>query len=268
VDVVGELADRVRDLRVAALEEPDSPAAAKAHRLKGSALVLGLDELVVAAVALEVALAAGDPSGVARALGAAEAALARLSVEDDLRRLRHDLRNDLGKVLMAVGLLQLELPDDQAERLRIVVEATEAATKRVDLVTSTPSRGSATPEREAPGEAPVEAAPVEGLRVLVVEDDPLVASVVSDVLTAARAVVVVATNLAHGRALLETAVFDSALVDLELGPESGRELLPELTRLGIRSVAFSGDGSDASAGGWDAVVSKSSTHHALVAALR
>jgi hypothetical protein len=95
-----ELRERVSALAVGLSDaKGDSGRRAEAHRLRGSALVLGLYGLSVAAAAYEAALADHrDEDAARRAAELADQELERALEPDVLRRLRHDLRNDLNAV--------------------------------------------------------------------------------------------------------------------------------------------------------------------------
>ncbi len=222
-------------------EEGDAAGIAAAHRLRGSALVLGLDGLAVAAAAYEAAL--GEPRDVDGARRAAELAsreLDRALEPDALRPLRHDLRNDLNVVLMGSKLLEADLESGAQRELAegIALAAERMASRLVDLKR---------PERvEAPRIALAGSA--EALSVLVVEDDPLVAGVVARMLDVAGAKVDAVAGLAEARAALATWEYDAAVVDLRLVDGSGAELVPELRERGIRAVVLTGDSPSAVAG--------------------
>ncbi|HSJ26047.1 MAG TPA: sigma-54 dependent transcriptional regulator [Longimicrobiales bacterium] len=65
-------------------------------------------------------------------------------------------------------------------------------------------------------------------RILVLDDDALIRTVLSDRLERAGHVVAVAASLAEARALLRNSVPDLALLDMKLPDGDGTELLPEL----------------------------------------
>jgi CheY-like chemotaxis protein len=211
-------------------------------------------------VALETGLDTHDDVGVGRALAAAEHALAVAGVEERLRRLRHDLRNDLGKMMMAAGLLELELEGDQVERARQVVAAAAEASKKVDAITLRPE------PPESPAAAPEPDSRADGLRVLVVDDDPIAGATLADMLRSAGAEVVLVACLEVAFAELAGAPFEAALVDLSLGTESGADLLPALRKSGVRAVAYTGD-SERAFQDWDAVVPKGAHASAIISAL-
>lgn len=77
---------------------------------------------------------------------------------------------------------------------------------------------------------------LDGRRILVVEDEPLLAMLLEDVLGEQGAVVVgPAFNLAQGLALAERVELDGAILDINLG---GQESFPIADVLDARSVPF------------------------------
>lgn len=258
-----QLAERLVGLRALRAERADDALAEAAHTLKGSALVLGLDDLAVAMVALQAGLGS-DPDDVAvdRALGSAERALTLVASEQRLRRLRHDLRNDLGKLMMGAGLLELELDPLRAGRARAIVEAAAAAAGRIDEIRPDGPVESVSQEDSPPSRS----RSVGGLRVLVVDDDPQTADTVAALLQRSGADVVAVAGLDPARAVLRSRLFDAALVDLFVAGETGADILPELKQLGVRAIAFTGDTS-AAGDAWDAVLGKDESCASLLAAL-
>lgn len=260
--VRAELDGRIAALREAVAEGDLDLLHRRAHQLKGSALALGLDDLAVAMVAAEHAV---DDASVARALATAAHALALHDAESRLRTLRHDLRNDLGVMLMAAGLLELDVEEGSsaAERAQMIATAAAAASAKVEAIRVLPE-GAATPA--AVGAPPTSVATI-GARVLLVDDDRQVASLTGGALTAAGVEVVVVGDLGAARAALADGAFSAALVDLAVGPESGTELLPDLRAHGIRALAYTGEDTGLVSAGWDGVVSKSDPVATLLAAL-
>ena len=235
-----EHADDLR-ARVAALARglddatPHPELCAAAHKLRGSALVLGLDGLAVATAAYEEALTARDDEASARRAAAlAEEELARALEPDLFKPLRHDLRNDLNVVLMGSKLLETELDDpDLRELARSIATAAERMTTRlVELRSFDPA--------EAPHVQPSTGA--AALSVLVVDDDELVAGVVQRMLDVIGGRIDVVSGLAAARLALAEHDYGAAVVDLRLEDGHGAELIPELRRRGIRTVVLSGDG--------------------------
>ncbi len=208
---------------------------AEAHRLRGSALVLGLDDLAAAVAAYEAALVdQRDEEGARRAVELAARELDRAIESDALRLLRHDLRNDLNVVLMGSKLLEAELVDvDQKELARGIASAAERMGDRL-TDHQAPDRGDSRRAAHAGTSA--------ALSVLVVEDDPLVASVLSRMLDVAGASVEAVSGLREARAALDLSGYDAAVVDLHLSDGSGADLVPELGERGIRTVILTGDG--------------------------
>lgn len=255
-----ELRERVAALVVGLSDaKGDSGRRAEAHRLRGSALVLGLDGLSVAAAAYEAALADHrDEDAARRAAELAVRELERALEPDILRRLRHDLRNDLNAVLMGSKLLEDELEElDQRELAQGIAAAVERMAGR--LVDPSGADRSAPPRIALAGSA-------EALTVLVVEDDALVAGVVTRMLATAGATVEIAASLAEARGALSLSAYDAAVVDLGLSDGSGADLVPELNERGIRAVVLTGDGPVAVAGA-DHVLGKPVDIAVLVAAV-
>lgn len=258
-----QLAERLAGLRALHAERAHAALEGAAHTLKGSALVLGLDDLAVAMVALQTGLGSNpDDLAVDRALGSAERALALVSAEQRLRRLRHDLRNDLGRVMMGADLLELELDPALAGRARAIVEAAADATRRIDEIRPDEPAESFSQEDSSSSRSRL----VGGLRVLVVDDDPQTADTVAALLARNGADVVAVAGLDPARAVLHSCLFDAALVDLFLAGETGEDILPELKELGVRAIAFTGDTS-AAGNAWDAVLGKDESSSSLLAAL-
>jgi HPt (histidine-containing phosphotransfer) domain-containing protein/CheY-like chemotaxis protein len=233
-----------------------------AHTLKGSALLLGLDDLAVALTALRAELAVSpDGAGVVRSLATAARALELELTERRLRTLRHDLRNDLGKVMMAAGLLELELSESQASRAQTVTAAASVATGRVDEITIAPAQ---VPSPN--GQTASERRDRTGLTALVVDDDHVAAAAVVAALRGGGVDVIIADDLDTARGLLGERSFDVAVVDIHLGGDLGTALLPDLRTHAVRAVAFTGDAA-AAGDGWDAVVEKGAAPATLLAAL-
>ena len=214
---------------------PHGELCAAAHKLRGSALVLGLDGLAVATTAYEEALAGrGDEAAARRAASLAADELARALEPDLLKPLRHDLRNDLNVVLMASKLLEAELAEPELRELagNIATAAERMAARLAEL---------RSPDAvEAPHVLPP-IAPA-ALSVLVVDDDELVAGVVRRMLDVTGARVDVVSGLADARAALSEHDYGAVVIDLRLEDGHGAELIPELRRRGIRAVVLSGDG--------------------------
>jgi CheY-like chemotaxis protein len=214
---------------------------AAAHKLRGSALVLGLDGLAVATAAYEEALTGrADEAAARRAALLALEELSRALEPDQLKPLRHDLRNDLNVVLMGSKLLEDELEDpDLRELARSIATAAERMTARlVELRSVDPA--------EAPHVQPQAAA--AALSVLVVDDDELVAGVVQRMLDAVGGRIDVAPGLAAARIALAEHDYGAVVVDLRLDDGHGADLIPELRRRGIRTVVLSGEGGRSVAG--------------------
>jgi CheY-like chemotaxis protein len=84
-----------------------------------------------------------------------------------------------------------------------------------------------------------------GLRILVVEDEALVAMLVEDTLLDAGASVVgPVASVAEALALLETEVPDVAVLDLNLAGETSTPVADVLAARGIRFIVATGYGAD------------------------
>lgn len=105
------------------------------------------------------------------------------------------------------------------------------------------SRGYASPKPQA---APTRVAGLRGKRVLLVEDEPLIAMVLSDYVADAGATPVgPAQNLARALTLIREEAFDAALVDANLAGRSVDEIAVALTQRGVPFVFVTGYGRDA-----------------------
>lgn len=237
-EYAGELRRRVAALASGLADgRPRGALRAEAHKLRGSALVLGLDGLAVASAAYEAALTdETDVDEARRAAALARAELDRALEPDPLRALRHELRNDLAVVLMAGKLLEAELAEPGLRDLATgVADAAERMSARLGEL-----------REPAPAEArPAPSASAAALSVLVVDDDELVAGVLERLLVGAGAQVDVAAGLAEAREALAAREYAAAIVDLNLDGGDGAELVPELRRRGTRVVVLSGGGEQA-----------------------
>jgi DNA-binding response OmpR family regulator len=102
-----------------------------------------------------------------------------------------------------------------------------------------PSRGSSslTPALEG-GDAPL-----RGLRILVMEDEPIIALDLQFTLEDAGAFVVgPATTLAGALALIQSETIDCALLDVRMGHESGFPAAEKLRAQGVRWIFHTGNG--------------------------
>jgi DNA-binding NtrC family response regulator len=77
-------------------------------------------------------------------------------------------------------------------------------------------------------------------RVLVVEDDPVVAMVVEDALCDMGVNALINLNLPDALAEIEASEFDAALVDMELRGETSRPVVLALLARGVPFVVMSG----------------------------
>ena len=84
----------------------------------------------------------------------------------------------------------------------------------------------------------------EGLRVLVVEDEPVVAMCLEDILEGLGCVTIgPASRLAEGLALAEAGGLDAAILDINLGGEHSRAIAQTLRQSQVPFVFASGYGS-------------------------
>jgi len=83
----------------------------------------------------------------------------------------------------------------------------------------------------------------EGLRVLVVEDEPVVAMYLEDLLDALGCVIIgPASRLADGLELAEQGLFDVAILDINLGGERSTPIAEALRARGLPFAFASGYG--------------------------
>ena len=117
-------------------------------------------------------------------------------------------------------------------------------------------------------------ADLSGQRVLVVEDEALVAMLIEDGLIDAGAEVVgTATTVEHALAMIEVAMLDggltSAVLDLNLGGQRVQAVADRLVSLGVPFVIATGYGSNCDTGGHTAapVIHKPFSSNMLTLAL-
>ncbi|MFK2875728.1 response regulator [Rhodanobacter hydrolyticus] len=77
-------------------------------------------------------------------------------------------------------------------------------------------------------------------RVLVIEDDPVVAMVLEDVLQKLKLEVIVDLSLANALTEIESGEFDAVLLDMELRGESARPALLAMMAQNVPFVVISG----------------------------
>ncbi len=83
-----------------------------------------------------------------------------------------------------------------------------------------------------------------GLRVLIVEDEPIVAMMLEDMLVELSCVVVgVASTLAQGLALAGIGDFDAAVLDININGERSDPIAATLDRAGLPYIFATGYGS-------------------------
>jgi DNA-binding response OmpR family regulator len=113
--------------------------------------------------------------------------------------------------------------------------------------------------------------PLSGVRVLIVEDDPLMAMDLEDTLAEAGAVVVgLCRTLDEAMARATVDDFAVAVLDFSLGPDTASPVARRLVRRGIPFVLYTGKSSrDPSLGEWACpIVEKPASPRALVSAIR
>lgn len=265
-----ELAARVEAIgqRVADLGA-DAECARRAHALKGAALTVGLDDLAVAASALEVSCDedGGDAAAALRAIDAGRRALHAGDLGADAR-MRHDLRGLLNIVVGHASLLELEpLTSGQRDSVHEIIAAADAMT--AFLASGERSTGD---QARPAGPLP---APADR-RVLLVEDDAIAADVVARMLSELGATVAVARSAADALRAATAERPDLVVLDLGLPDADGREVLralratPGLEHLPV--VVSSGEagaavGSELAAHGATALLPKPVTMDSLRALL-
>ena len=93
-----------------------------------------------------------------------------------------------------------------------------------------------------PGSGPTVAAPLAGLAVLVMEDEPILALDLQMILEDAGASVVgPATTLQNALSLVDTELISCALLDVQMGEQSGLKAAERLQRSGIPLVFHTGN---------------------------
>jgi DNA-binding response OmpR family regulator len=113
--------------------------------------------------------------------------------------------------------------------------------------------------------------PLSGVRVLVIEDDPLMAMDVEDTLAEAGAVVVcLCQTLDEAMARANVDDFAAAVLDFSLGPDTASPVARRLIRRGVPFVLYTGKSNrDPSLAEWVCpIVEKPATQRALVSAVR
>lgn len=217
-----DLAARVDALgqRVAALGA-DPECARRAHALRGAALTVGLDDLAVAAAALEASCDedGGDPAAALRAIEAGRRALRTREIGCNAQ-VRHDLRGCLNIVVGHASLLEMEpLSVSQRESVREILAAADEMTSMLASVDGEPGRRA---QPSGAGSARTR------LRVLLVEDDAVACDVVARMLGEIGARVAVARTAAEALRSATSERPDVVVLDLALPDHDGREVLRTL----------------------------------------
>jgi CheY-like chemotaxis protein len=90
----------------------------------------------------------------------------------------------------------------------------------------------------------------DGIRVLIVEDEPIVAMLAEDLLDSIGCIVAgTVASIAEAMAAIKTMMFDVALIDVNLGGEDGLVVADALKALGIPYIITSGYGAEGLAPG-------------------
>ena len=113
--------------------------------------------------------------------------------------------------------------------------------------------------------------PLSGVRVLIVEDDPLLAMDLEDTLAEAGALVVgLCRSLAEAMARANVDDFAVAVLDFSLGPYTASPVARRLARRRVPFVLYAGTSNrDPSLAEWTcAIVEKPASPNALVSAIR
>lgn len=153
------------------------------------------------------------------------------------REVFHDIRSMLNALSMAADLLEAGNPDVRRSAVDTVRRQTKLLSDFVEELAGT--------ERPALS-APAETRPPPGTRVLVVEDEYLLARTVSDHLRqAACHVVGPVGNSEDALDLLQAGELDCALVDANLDGEFSTVVVEALTRRGVNAAVLSGYDRDA-----------------------
>jgi DNA-binding response OmpR family regulator len=108
---------------------------------------------------------------------------------------------------------------------------------------------------------------LSGRRILIVEDEPLIALEIAQILESARASVLVAATLDEALRLTEQAGLSAAVLDLVLGANDGASLCARLRERAIPFVIYSGRTDIPVGCEPGAFVSKPAHPHALLQAI-
>lgn len=113
--------------------------------------------------------------------------------------------------------------------------------------------------------------PLSEVRVLILEDDPLIAMDLEDTLAQAGAVVVdLCRNVDQAMARVKLDDFAVAVLDFSLGPDTASSVARRLVRRGVPFILYTGKSTgDPSLAEWTCpIVQKPATARALVSAVR
>jgi CheY-like chemotaxis protein/HPt (histidine-containing phosphotransfer) domain-containing protein len=224
-----------------AADGPGAACRAVGHSLKGSALMLGLDGLAVAAAALEAACdtaGGGDAAAATRALALARDEIRR--VRDHPRRIAHDLRGALNVVVGYASILENDpLVASHGDAVREILAAAARLGTTIDRLDGARHSALPTPMAGLPGSG----------SVLVVDDDPVAGRLLADLIEANGASAVLVEDGDDALRCLAGVLPDLVILDLALGRSDGRELLRKIraapSLVGLPVVVSSGDGSAA-----------------------
>jgi len=111
--------------------------------------------------------------------------------------------------------------------------------------------------------------PLEGRRLLLVEDEMILAMDLSDIVESFGCNVVVASRVVSAKSALLDGVFDAGVLDLNLAGEMAYPVADELDRRGVPYIFTTGYGADGIDAGYlsHAVLSKPYTTRDVLAAL-
>jgi len=111
--------------------------------------------------------------------------------------------------------------------------------------------------------------PLSGRRLLLVEDEMILALDLSDIVEGFGCTVVVASRVSNALAVLQDTTFDAAILDLNLAGDMAYPIADELDRLGVPFIFTTGYGTEGVDANYQAhsVLSKPYTQREVLAAL-